>query len=252
MVDTSMKAIALTQGYEAMVDDDDYPSLVEYNWSARVRSHTVYAQRAALLAEPGDIVLMHRQLLGAPSGILVDHADGNGINNCRYNIRVCSDSQNLQNRRRLRTSSAPYKGIYYEGPSWVARITLESRTTTLGRFRSAVEAAIAYNSAAKRVFGAFARLNDIGEDELQSIDPRRVQTWAVRGPKPLRSWHLVEATDREVVTLHSLVPLCGKKPRRVGWQECFEGKPSEDICPRCSNIAGLHDHQRSNYLRGGD
>lgn len=107
---------------------------------------------------------MHRLLLGcAPGdGQFVDHADGNGLHNCRRNLRLVTRAQQNQNRAMSRSSANRFKGVTLRASGrWQARIAAHGGFHHLGMFPTEVEAARAYNDAARRLHGEFARLNEI-------------------------------------------------------------------------------------------
>jgi hypothetical protein len=104
---------------------------------------------------------MGRAILNAPAGMIVDHRDGDGLNNQRENLRLCTHSQNMQNRRLQRNNRSGYKGVYWIKAQgvWAARITVNRVPINLGRFDTAEQAARAYDEAALKYHGEFARLN---------------------------------------------------------------------------------------------
>jgi len=97
---------------------------------------------------------------------MVDHKDGDGLNNQRSNLRRSSALQNSQNQRLSRRNKSGFKGVFFKGPKWMASIRMNGRSTHLGMFDSAEAAALAYDAAAAAAFGEFARLNfpDLGLD----------------------------------------------------------------------------------------
>ena len=88
-----VRRIALTQGKFAIVDRQDYYRLVRFRWFAAVSSNTFYAVRK----HAGKPVKMHREIMGAPAHLVVDHIDRDGLNNARSNLRLCSQAQNSRN-----------------------------------------------------------------------------------------------------------------------------------------------------------
>lgn len=96
-----MKEILLTQGRVALVDDEDYDYLIQWNWYVAYNGWHPYAVRWRLVSEPEgpNTVRMHREILKAPSGTMVDHIDGDGLNNQRNNLRLATHTQNMRNRR---------------------------------------------------------------------------------------------------------------------------------------------------------
>lgn len=114
---------------------------------------------------------MHRLIMGAGPGDHVDHKneDGgtDGLNNADWNLRICSQSENMCNRGATKANKSGYKGVYWieEKGRYRAEIKFERKTTNLGYFDCKHDAAEAYNAAAIRLHGPFARLNVIVRDE---------------------------------------------------------------------------------------
>lgn len=149
------REIPLTQGYVAVVDDEDYPELSRYNWwIVRSKKH-VYAARH----EGRKTVLMHRQIMSAPDGVDIDHANHGALDNRRCNLREATRSQNMGNAVRVVKRTSEFKGVDYRASRHRFRARIQR--TFLGHFKTAVEAARAYNEAAIKVYGEFACLNVI-------------------------------------------------------------------------------------------
>jgi hypothetical protein len=104
---------------------------------------------------------MHRQIMNAPEGLLVDHIDGNGLNNQKNNLRLCSSAQNARNRRPTSKPYSKYKGVSWHkrNKKWEVRIAKSGKSTYLGTFEDELEAALAYDRKAEELFGEFAYLN---------------------------------------------------------------------------------------------
>ena len=104
---------------------------------------------------------MHRLVLNAEPGTLIDHKDGDGLNNCKSNLRWATCGQNLQNAFKRANCSSKYKGVRWNASAnkWDARIQIDNSPIYLGLFSDEIEAAKAYNDAAIRYFGEFARAN---------------------------------------------------------------------------------------------
>jgi len=157
-----MKEIHLTQGKIALVDDADFEWLSQRKWYAVKlgRKKRLYAARRG----PSHVqILMHREILDAPHGTRVDHADDNGLNNQRINIRFATMAQNVMNRGPQSNNTGKYKGVTLERYSgkWIAHIKFDGRKKRLGAFATPELAAQAYNEAAKIHFGEFAWLNPL-------------------------------------------------------------------------------------------
>ena len=155
-----MKTITLTQGKVAVVDDLDYACLILFKWHAvKVtvkNSIRWYAARAVRLASGVSKIYMHVEILGQKG---VDHADHDGLNNQRSNLRAATQAQNNQNRRKY-PSSSQFKGVRWRERrgKWESYITIDGHQKFLGLFTEEVDAAEAYNKAAK-AFGNFAHPN---------------------------------------------------------------------------------------------
>jgi hypothetical protein len=151
--------IPLTKGHIAILDADLLPLVSGFNWRANEAKNTVYACRKGRAGE-AKAVLMHRVLLQAPPGLMVDHSDGNGLNNTVCNLRLATPAQNQHNQGIASHNSSGFKGVHFckTRQVWVAGIRFKGKKRTLGRFVSVEDAAAAYAAAAETLFGEFARL----------------------------------------------------------------------------------------------
>lgn len=157
-----MKAIPLTQGKAAFVSDEDYLALSMFKWHAAKGRTTWYAQRQERRNGKRVIIKMHSQILGFPD--LVDHADGNGLNNQRTNIRACTDPENSANRSKMaKETTSRFKGVAFHvrDGRYSATIGKDGRRYWIGSFDNEHDAAIHYNVAAQLFFGRFAKLNEV-------------------------------------------------------------------------------------------
>ena len=158
-----MKEIPLTRGKVALVDDEDFEQLFQFQWYADLIRGRWYVMRIAGLRGRKRRIYMHRDILGIPLGVEVDHKDGNGLNNQRYNLRPATHAQNLQNRGKPSSNTSGYKGVswFKRDGKWRACIGVDGRVIHLGYYDTAEEAARAYNEAAPKYHGKFAKLNEI-------------------------------------------------------------------------------------------
>lgn len=157
----SYKEIALTKGRIALIDEEDFDDINQFKWcAARSRNHW-YALRRDY--QSGKSVLMHRQLLNvvdAGTEIKVDHINNNGLDNRRFNLRLATNSQNLANSFSA-FGKSKYKGVSpgWKSGKWRAGIKLNYISIHLGTYNSEEEAALAYDKAARDLFGEYAQLN---------------------------------------------------------------------------------------------
>lgn len=157
-----MKEIPLTRGYTALVDDADWPFLSLRKWTACVKpSGNVYA--VSYFRENGKVKVlrMHTLVSGISSLQEIDHVDGNTLNNQSRNLRACSRSENCRNTRNHLDAFCKYKGVDFHraSKSFRARIYVLGERIHLGLFDKELDAAHAYDSAALKYFGEFARIN---------------------------------------------------------------------------------------------
>ncbi len=104
---------------------------------------------------------MHRLIMNAPAGLVVDHIDGNSLNNRKTNLRICTQAQNIHNSRPRRNRSSKYKGVFWNkvNKKWSVSIRKGDKRIYLGGFDDEIEAALAYDRKAEELFGEFAYLN---------------------------------------------------------------------------------------------
>lgn len=152
-----MREIPLNLGLVALVDDEDYERLEHRPWYARRSdSHREnwYVQHTARK----QIYYLHREVIGAPAGAVVDHINGNGLDNRRCNLRLCSLAENAANRD-FPPSKTGFRGVSGKHRRFRAHISVDGRSRYLGSFPTAEEAARAFDRAARDRHGDFARLN---------------------------------------------------------------------------------------------
>lgn len=163
--DSIMKHIPLTQGKVAIVDDADYEWLNQWKWCAvKKKSGIFYASRGQGKAT----IAMHRQILNIPEGAQADHRNHDGLDNRKCNLRLCTPAENQWNQK-PRKGISKYKGVCllrgktHKGKQykdkWRAYIKKNQKTRWLGCFQNEIDAAEAYDKAAKELFGEFAYTN---------------------------------------------------------------------------------------------
>ena len=157
-----MKEILLQNSTKTVtVDDSFYESLNKFKWYLRLG----YAARYRSIKEPKGpfTIWMHRIIANTPFGSDTDHVDGNTLNNCINNLRVCDHSNNTKNAQRHKDNKSGYKGVTFDPriktTKWIAEIMCDGKRIRKGGFKSAKEAAIKYDELAKKFHGEFAKLN---------------------------------------------------------------------------------------------
>lgn len=150
----------------ALIDDVDFDVVSHYSWSLYYssRHHTFYAHAGIKRNGNVSTIRMHRLILGLVNSLNiphVDHADGNGLNNQRINLRTCTPSENGGNQRICKINTSGYKGVNWvvANKKWQARITVRNNRIVLGSFSHILAAAKAYNNASIKYFGKFSKLN---------------------------------------------------------------------------------------------
>ena len=162
-----MKEIQLTQGYFALVDDEDFEELNKHKWHIKKHRNTVYAVRTQwIVGGKGKQIhyKMHRVILGLKNPKEVcDHINHNGLDNRKSNLRVCTNKENQKNRLSKKNSTSKYLGVSLSDNKWVSGISVNGKRKHLGTFDNTKDgeilAAISYDFAAIKYHGEFANLN---------------------------------------------------------------------------------------------
>ena len=148
-----MKKIALTQGKYALVDDDDFDTLSNHKWYAEVDIRNAYALREWRSDGRRGSVYMHHEVVGFPKkGNVVDHINGDGLDNRKENLRIVSHRENIGNnkRKRLGLAKSKYVGVTLEKKNlkkpWKAQARINGISKHIGLFSTEEEASLAYSS----------------------------------------------------------------------------------------------------------
>jgi len=162
-----MKTINLIPGKVALVDDADYDWVNQKPWHAQINHCGIFYAVSSYRKEK-----MHRVIMGLQKDDKrqVDHINHDGLDNRRCNLRICTNAQNCMNGKH-KGGSSKYKGVTYHSKSgkWQAQIEINNKHIRLGSHNTENEAATAYNNAAIKYFGEFARINvieDIVKNEI--------------------------------------------------------------------------------------
>lgn len=211
--------IELTQGYSATVDAEDYDELAKHKWYAAVyrKRRIVYAVRH----EEGKMIFMHRQIMNAPKGMLVDHRNGDGLMNVRSNLRLATHANNGQNRRLDSRNSSGCSGVWFDKGRqlWKSEICVAGKKVFLGWFQTFDGAVYARKQAEKEHYGEFAREGLIKGPEEKPIEvkshkDRKVAKNSVSGVNGV-SWN--ERKQCWQASLYS-----NGKRHHLGWHKTLE------------------------------
>lgn len=154
--------VPLTNGKFAIVDDEDFEKVSVYKWRFDGRYATTVIDK-----ESQRKVYMHRLITNAATGELIDHKNGDRLDNRKENLRIASFRENAANCRLHAHNTTGYKGVYRfsrGNKRWRASITFNDKQLSLGYYDNPIDAAKAYNAKALELFGEFARLNIIEEE----------------------------------------------------------------------------------------
>lgn len=160
------KQIQLTKGKFALVDDEDYERLSQWKWQYSTGGYAVRSVGSRSKHE----IRMHREIM---TGDRIDHINRNKLDNRRSNLRVASKSQNKANSKKHNNCRSIFKGVSQKSLKYrrkdgslcqtpirfASRITVNGKTTRLGYYKSELEAALAYDKAARHYFGEYACVN---------------------------------------------------------------------------------------------
>lgn len=160
-----VREIPLTQGQTAIVDEIDYERVSQFRWYAAKDRHGFRAARQLPRSNgKRSIEYLHNLILRPADGLQVDHINRNPLDNRRSNLRLVTIQQNACNRKYKKYRHG-YKGICWFAPAkkFQAQITANGKHRFLGYYATAIEAAKAYDAAARELHGNFAALNFPGE-----------------------------------------------------------------------------------------
>lgn len=150
-----MIEVPLTKGYVAVIDDDDADLVLGSRWHVSISSRP-YARTDI----DGKNIFMHRRIMNPAPGLVVDHIDGDSLNNTRGNLRIATYSQNTANRAQINVrNTSGFTGVVRNGSGWMAQHRHLKSYLYLGTYRTKEEAALAYDEKCRELYGEFAVLN---------------------------------------------------------------------------------------------
>jgi hypothetical protein len=148
---------------KVFIDEEDIPLAIKYNWHVQFDGYNFYCRRNAYDNSKKSgraVITMHREIMGFPKGKLIDHINGNSLDNRKENLRICTNTENCRHCRKQRNSKMKYKGItkIINGSGWVARIGVNNKRIYLGYYNTEEEAYAVYCKASKKYHGEFGRI----------------------------------------------------------------------------------------------
>lgn len=157
----------------AIIDAEDLRLADQYKWTF---SNFGYP----MAKSSGKMIRLHRFVTQAPDGLVVDHINGNPLDNRKANLRVCTQKENSRNRKAYSTNKSGFKGVSYDKrlSAYRATITIHGKQKYLGRYKCPIAAAMAYNEAAQKYHCEHALLNEIKPEQCltqEQILERRVK-----------------------------------------------------------------------------
>lgn len=159
--------IPMRNGGFALINEEDVALVLPYRWYARIGAANSLTQYAvSTFRIPGGKgkrggIYMHRLIMSAAPGTRIDHANRNGLDNRRENLRFCTQSQNVTNRIYKSNKSSGFRGVQFNKNNNKYRVwvTVKGKHIHGGYYRDPAEAARVYDKMALEIFGEFAVLN---------------------------------------------------------------------------------------------
>lgn len=158
--------IYLGSGGSFLIDTNLLDEILKFSWSHDKR----YVYRMKTINGKANVkIRLHRQIMRAEVGQIVDHINGNTFDNRKENLRFCTIQQNQKNRKKrdAHKASSKYKGVSIKGKRWTVSITHNYKRHYLGIFDTQEQAAAAYNAASEKLHGEYGRKNNVKEQDVQ-------------------------------------------------------------------------------------
>jgi len=162
-------ALRVSGGKYTLVDEEDYYRFGKFVWSLNQYGYVVRNTAQKGIRNPKNInqspwkhdrtITLSREILSAPDDLQVDHINGDKLDNRRANLRLATRAENCQNCGPRSTNTSGFKGVKKAGDKWTVYIQAHRKQYYLGTYKHKVLAALAYDKAARKYHGEFARLN---------------------------------------------------------------------------------------------
>ena len=148
--------------FKFLIDDEDYEKVKDYRWYVVVDEDRRYVRAHEKKSENYSKVRLHRLIMNYSGNMFVDHINGNGLDNRKENLRICTNSENNMNSIKRKKGTSVYKGVSFDKSrnKYESYITINKKKIHLGRYETEEQAAQAYNNVVENHFGRFARPNE--------------------------------------------------------------------------------------------
>ena len=136
---------------ETIIDAEDVELVKSYSWSLSKGRHTQYCKS-------NQVGQLHRLVMNAPKGMVVDHINHNGLDNRKSNLRICTNQENICNCEIPKNNKSGCKGVYWakDKNKWTVQVTINNKTIYIGRYTNLEEAIEARKEASKKYYNEFA------------------------------------------------------------------------------------------------
>jgi hypothetical protein len=155
-----IEIIRLSKDYFTIIDSEDLPRVSKYKWHTTTVNK--YNKPRAVCSFKGRKTLkLSRLIMNAPDNMVVDHINGNPLDNRKCNLRICSQRENMLNRNLNRNNKSGYKGVSWSkrDNKWLSELQTNNKSYYLGIYKDKIEAAKAYDKKAIEFFGEYAKTN---------------------------------------------------------------------------------------------
>lgn len=151
-----VKRIPLNRGLSSLVEEEDFNKVSLLGKWGCMKGNKYAGKRVG-----GKIIYMHRFIMDCPLNMEVDHINGDGLDNRKSNLRICTSQQNRYNHKLMSTNKSGYNGVYFHKgmKKWETSISVKDKTIHLGFFINIEDAAKAHDKYVKKYRGKFARMN---------------------------------------------------------------------------------------------
>lgn len=152
--------IILTRGEKSTVDYKEYKNISSFKWCCTLHGGKKYATRNS---KGNRTIYLHRQIMDFPVGLVVDHINGDTLDNRRTNLRICTQKENIRNSKMFNTNTSGYRGVTFrkDRGKWASQIMINDKHISLGMYLDKKKAAKAYNTKSKELFGEFSFQNKV-------------------------------------------------------------------------------------------